>query len=94
MDPGTCGEAVVGECRPPPARPCTYGIRATCENGNEATGDLTMGYAGPRSRMKTGVGGTTASDTTRIAAGTAVTAVPAVGGTRLLRRRASGAQGS
>ncbi|MFJ5223542.1 hypothetical protein [Streptomyces sp. NPDC088400] len=44
--------------------------------------------------MKTGAGGTNASDTTRIAAGTAVTAVPAVGGTRLLRRRASGAQGS
>ncbi|MEV5276486.1 hypothetical protein [Streptomyces sp. NPDC051993] len=47
----------------------------------------------PRGHVKTGVGGSIGPDTTEIAAGVAVLAAAAVGGTWLLRRRASGAQG-
>ncbi|MFJ8308030.1 MULTISPECIES: hypothetical protein [unclassified Streptomyces] len=47
----------------------------------------------PRGHVRTGVGGSIGPDTTEIAAGVAVLAVAAVGGTWLLRRRASGAQG-
>ncbi|MYV54443.1 hypothetical protein [Streptomyces sp. SID3212] len=48
----------------------------------------------PRGHVNTGVGGSVAPDTTQIAVGAAVLAVAAVGGVTLLRRRASGAQGS
>ncbi|MET9480488.1 hypothetical protein [Streptomyces sp. NPDC006638] len=48
----------------------------------------------PRGHVNTGAGGSVAPDTTQIAAGAAVLAVAAVGGVTLLRRRASGAQGS
>ncbi|MGX1883823.1 hypothetical protein [Streptomyces sp. NPDC055287] len=44
----------------------------------------------PTGHVKTGVGGAADSDTTQIAAGVAVLAATAVGGTWLLRRRASG----
>ncbi|MET9510864.1 hypothetical protein ABZX62_20780 [Streptomyces flavidovirens] len=44
----------------------------------------------PTGHVKTGVGGSAGSDTTQIAAGVAVLAATAVGGTWLLRRRASG----
>ncbi|RCH69289.1 hypothetical protein DT019_05065 [Streptomyces sp. SDr-06] len=47
----------------------------------------------PRGHVKTGVGGSVGPDTTEIAVGAAVLAAAAVGGTWLLRRRASGAQG-
>ncbi|MFE9400695.1 hypothetical protein ACFYNY_02835 [Streptomyces sp. NPDC006530] len=47
----------------------------------------------PHGHVKTGVGGSIGPDTTEIAAGAAVLAAAAVGGTWLLRRRASGAQG-
>ncbi|WP_406508753.1 hypothetical protein [Streptomyces sp. NBC_00212] len=47
----------------------------------------------PRGHVKTGVGGSIGPDTTEIAVGAAVLAAAAVGGTWLLRRRASGAQG-
>ncbi|MET9517727.1 hypothetical protein [Streptomyces sp. NPDC002994] len=47
----------------------------------------------PTGHVKTGVGGSAGSDTTQIAAGVAVLAATAVGGTwMLLRRRASGAR--
>ncbi|MBT2527023.1 hypothetical protein J7E91_16725 [Streptomyces sp. ISL-99] len=44
----------------------------------------------PTGHVKTGVGGSAGPDTTQIAAGVAVLAATAVGGTWLLRRRASG----
>ncbi|OEJ26987.1 hypothetical protein AR457_23510 [Streptomyces agglomeratus] len=44
----------------------------------------------PTGHVKTGVGGAAGSNTTQIAAGVAVLAATAVGGTWLLRRRASG----
>ncbi|MGW0550155.1 hypothetical protein [Streptomyces altiplanensis] len=50
--------------------------------------------AHPEGHVKTGVGGSAGSDTTQIAAGAAVLAATAVGGTWLLRRRASGTRDS
>ncbi|MFF2408922.1 hypothetical protein [Streptomyces sp. NPDC058092] len=47
---------------------------------------------GPSGHVKTGVGGSVRSDTSQIAAGAGVLAAAAVGGTWLLRRRASGTQ--
>ncbi|MCX5382622.1 hypothetical protein [Streptomyces sp. NBC_00083] len=47
----------------------------------------------PHGHVKTGVGGSVRPDTTEIAVGAAVIAAAAVGGTWLLRRRASGTQG-
>ncbi|MET9362610.1 hypothetical protein ABZX93_17085 [Streptomyces sp. NPDC006632] len=47
----------------------------------------------PRGHVKTGVGGSIRPDTTEIAVGAAVLVAAAVGGTWLLRRRASGTQG-
>ncbi|CAM5393548.1 hypothetical protein SXANM310S_05886 [Streptomyces xanthochromogenes] len=47
----------------------------------------------PHGHVKTGVGGSIRPDTTLIAAGAAVLTAAAVGGTWLLRRRASGTQG-
>ncbi|MEU3499462.1 hypothetical protein ABZ726_01410 [Streptomyces hundungensis] len=57
--------------------------------------DRGKGWEGndPHGHVKTGVGGSIGPDTTEIAAGVAVLAAAAVGGTWLLRRRASGAQG-
>ncbi|MGW7454966.1 hypothetical protein [Streptomyces sp. NPDC054787] len=91
--PGTHKEAVVGQFQvSPSARPGTYGIGATCANGKFATGDLVVTDRGPQGHVNTGVGGgtTTASDPAKIAAGVAVLVASAVGGTWLLRRRASG----
>ncbi|MFI1866386.1 hypothetical protein [Streptomyces jumonjinensis] len=48
----------------------------------------------PSGHVQTGVGGSVGPDTTQIATGVAVLAMAAAGGTLLLRRRASGAQGS
>jgi hypothetical protein len=44
----------------------------------------------PNGHVRTGVGGSVGTDTTQIAAGTALLAAAAVGGMWLLRRRASG----
>ncbi|MET9318866.1 hypothetical protein ABZX75_01510 [Streptomyces sp. NPDC003038] len=91
--PGTHKEVVVGQFRVAHGtRSGTYAIGATCANGKFATGDLVVTERGPQGHVKTGVGGgtTTATDPAKIAAGTAVLAATAVGGTWLLRRRASG----
>ncbi|MER5768217.1 hypothetical protein [Streptomyces sp. NPDC001985] len=48
----------------------------------------------PSGHVQTGVGGSVAPDTDRMAAGVAVLVAAGAGGTLLLRRRASGAQGS
>ncbi|MDJ0383867.1 hypothetical protein [Streptomyces sp. G-G2] len=91
--PGTRKEVVVGQfqvARDTP--PGAYGIGVTCEDGKFATGDLVVAEHGPQGHVRTGVGGgtTTTADPTKIAAGAAALAVAAVGGTWLLRRRASG----
>ncbi|MCX4693466.1 hypothetical protein [Streptomyces sp. NBC_01408] len=91
--PGTHKEVVVGQFQVARGtRPGTYGIGATCANGKFATGDLTVTERGPQGPVHTGVGGgtTTSTDPAKIAAGAAVLAATAVGGTWLLRRRASG----
>ncbi|MGW0362712.1 hypothetical protein [Streptomyces sp. NPDC002990] len=91
--PGTHKEVVVGQFRVAPGtRSGIYAIGATCANGKFATGDLVVTERGPQGHVKTGVGGGTnvATDPAKIAAGTAVLAATAVGGTWLLRRRASG----
>lgn len=95
LTPGTHKEVVVGQFQVGHgARPGTYGIGATCANGKFATGDLivTEHDRGPQGHVRTGVGGgtTTTADPAKIAAGAAVLAATAVGGTWLLRRRASG----
>ncbi|MGW2511928.1 hypothetical protein ACWC0A_21450 [Streptomyces scopuliridis] len=88
-------EAVVGEFRVARhARTGTHTIRVRCDNGREAHGELFVEHGGPTGHVRTGVGGSVAPDTTQIAAGVAVLAAAAVGGTWLLRRRASGAQAS
>ncbi|KOU28384.1 hypothetical protein ADK53_34670 [Streptomyces sp. WM6373] len=91
--PGTHKEVVVGQFQVARGtRPGTYGIGATCANGKFATGDLVVTERGPQGHVNTGVGGgtTTTTDPAKIAAGAAVLAATAVGGTWLLRRRASG----
>ncbi|MFG2875818.1 hypothetical protein ACGFYU_12555 [Streptomyces sp. NPDC048337] len=91
--PGTHKEVVVGQFQVAHGtRPGTYGIGATCANGKFATGDLVVTERGPQGHVRTGVGGgtTTTTDPAKIAAGAAVLAATAVGGTWLLRRRASG----
>ncbi|MEU9254293.1 hypothetical protein AB0D66_20840 [Streptomyces sp. NPDC048270] len=91
--PGTHKEVVVGQFQVARGtRPGTYAIGATCANGKFATGDLVVTERGPQGHVQTGVGGgtTTAGDPAKIAAGAAVLAATAVGGTWLLRRRASG----
>ncbi|MER6995122.1 hypothetical protein [Streptomyces sp. NPDC000410] len=95
--PATHKEVVVGQFKVPKgAKPGTYSIGLLCDNGKEATGDLVVRSHGqqPSGHVQTGVGGSVGPDTTQIAAGVAVVAAAAVGGTWLLRRRASGAQGS
>ncbi|MEU9302166.1 hypothetical protein [Streptomyces sp. NPDC048269] len=93
LAPGTHKEVVVGQFQVAPGtRPGTYGIGVTCANGKFATGDLGVTERGPQGHVHTGVGGgtTTTTDPAKIAAGAAVLAATAVGGTWLLRRRASG----
>jgi hypothetical protein len=96
VDPATHKEVVVGRFRiPDDAGPGHHSIRVRCDNGKEVTGELVVEHRrGPTGHVKTGVGGSVGPDTTQIAAGVAVLATAAVGGSRLLRRRASGAQGS
>ncbi|MFE3325016.1 hypothetical protein [Streptomyces sp. NPDC059176] len=95
---------------PKGAQPGNYGITVLCDDGKEADGDLLVQAAHgqpsgqlttstgraktPSGHVETGVGGSVGPDTTQIAAGVALLAATAVGGTRTLRRRASGAQGS
>ncbi|MFJ2115083.1 hypothetical protein ACIOEX_24840 [Streptomyces sp. NPDC087850] len=79
---------------PNDARPGSHDIRVRCDNGKQADADLFVEHPGPSGHVRTGVGGSVGSDTTQIAAGVAVLATAAVGGTWLLRRRASGAQES
>ncbi|MFI5984943.1 hypothetical protein ACIBEA_29245 [Streptomyces sp. NPDC051555] len=93
LAPGTRAEVVVGQFQVSrDTSPGTYEIGATCADGKFATGDLVVTEHGPQGHVRTGVGGgtTTTVDPTKIAAGAAVLAVTAVGGTWFLRRRASG----
>ncbi|RDG35409.1 hypothetical protein [Streptomyces corynorhini] len=93
MDPRHDKERATGEFRvPDDVRPGDHEVRVRCDNGREATGELYVEHRGPSGHVRTGVGGSVGRDTTQIAAGVAVLATAAVGGTRLLRRRASGAQ--
>ncbi|MFJ3924134.1 hypothetical protein [Streptomyces sp. NPDC090022] len=96
LAPGPRKEVVVGQFHVGHSLPPgTYGIGATCANGKFATGDLVVTERGPHGHVNTGVGGAamTTADPTKIAAGAAVLAATAVGGTWLLRRRASGTRG-
>ncbi|WP_223837875.1 hypothetical protein [Streptomyces venezuelae] len=92
--PGTHENVVVGQFQVAhDARPGSYEIGATCANGTFATGDLVVTESrGPQGHVRTGVGGgtTTTVDPAKVTAGAAVLAAVAVGGTWLLRRRASG----
>lgn len=91
--PGTHKEVVVGQFQVARGtRAGTYAIGATCANGKFATGDLVVTERGPQGHVNTGVGGgtTTTADPLKIAVGAALLAATAVGGTWLLRRRASG----
>ncbi|MGW4239163.1 hypothetical protein ACWEJP_20450 [Streptomyces sp. NPDC004749] len=89
------GESAEGRFRVPRhARSGSFRIRVRCDNGRRAEGTLRVEHAGPTGHVRTGAGGSVAPDTARIAAGTAVLAATAAGGTWLLRRRASGAQDS
>ncbi|RSS79818.1 hypothetical protein EF918_15945 [Streptomyces sp. WAC06614] len=93
LAPGTRKEVVTGQFKVGRGtRPGTYEIGATCADGRFATGDLVVTEHGPQGHVRTGVGGgtKTAADPARVAAGAAVLAATAVGGTWLLRRRASG----
>ncbi|MET7615660.1 hypothetical protein [Streptomyces sp. NPDC005408] len=96
LSPGTHKEVVVGRFTiPEHTRTGTYVITVSCKNGRQATGDLTvLHHNQPSGHVNTGVGGSVGPDTNQIAAGVAILAAAAVGGTVLLRRRASGAQGS
>ncbi|GBQ00158.1 hypothetical protein SSP531S_15680 [Streptomyces spongiicola] len=80
---------------PEDTEPGTYTVSVLCDNGSKAYGDLVVRAHGhePSGHVKTGVGGSVGPDITQITAGAAVLAAAAVGGTWLLRRRASGAQG-
>lgn len=62
------------------------------DRGKEASGDRAREPDEPTGHVRTGVGGSVSPDTHQIAAGVAVLAAAAVGGTWLLHRRASGAQ--
>ncbi|MFF4229880.1 hypothetical protein [Streptomyces sp. NPDC001820] len=96
LAPSTHKEVAVGRFTVPHhTEPGTYAIEVSCKNGKRVTGDLVVRHdKQPSGRVHTGVGGSVRPDTTQIAAGVAVLAASAVGGTLLLRRRASGAQGS
>lgn len=98
LRPGDYKDIVVGQFRVPEnTRAGNFRIFVRCENGREASGELTIEHhreQQPSGHVRTGVGGSVGPDTTQIAAGAAILAAAAVGGTWLLRRRASGAQGS
>jgi hypothetical protein len=96
LSAGKHKEVVVGRFTVPHhTGPGTYAIEVSCKNGKRATGDLAVRHHNrPSGHVHSGVGGSVGPDTTQIAAGVAVLAAAAVGGTLLLRRRASGAQGS
>lgn len=96
LAPGAGEGAAVGRFTvPEDTEPGTYTVSVLCDNGKKAFGDLVVRAHGhePSGHVKTGVGGSVGPDITQIAAGAAVLAAAAVGGTWLLRRRASGAQG-
>ncbi|MFJ6629899.1 hypothetical protein ACIQMR_00625 [Streptomyces sp. NPDC091376] len=96
LAPGARKEVAVGTFTVPDGTgPGNYAVDVLCDNGKEATGDLVVQSHGqsPSGHVKSGVGGSVGPDTTQIAAGVAVLAAAAAGGTWLLRRRASGAQG-
>ncbi|MCT4352807.1 hypothetical protein M5362_06640 [Streptomyces sp. Je 1-79] len=93
LNPSTHKEVVVGQFTVPHhAKAGTYWISVACDNGKTARGELEVKHKTPSGHVSTGVGGSVGPDTTQIAAGAAVLAAAAVGGTWLLRRRASGAQ--
>lgn len=110
VSPGKDKQVAAGKFTVPKgAVPGNYGITVLCDDGKEADGDLVVQAHGqpngrtkdssgqaktPSGHVNTGVGGSVGPDTTQIAAGVALLAATAVGGTRTLRRRASGAQGS
>jgi hypothetical protein len=97
LSSGTHHDVAIGQFTVPRhTKPGTYGISVRCKNGKKATSDLVVRrhHHQPSGHVHTGVGGSVGPDTTQIAAGVAVLATAAVGGTLLLRRRASGAQGS
>ncbi|MFJ2741098.1 hypothetical protein ACIO3O_15670 [Streptomyces sp. NPDC087440] len=104
---GDSQQALAGEFTvPATTTPGTYGISVSCADGKKsAMGDLVVRAATgastspsavpttPTGHVRTGVGGgTTAPNTPQIAAGVAFLAASAVGGTWLLRRRASGSR--
>ncbi|MFG2866815.1 hypothetical protein [Streptomyces sp. NPDC048338] len=94
LKPSTHKEVVVGQFTVPEhAKPGSYGISVACDNGKTARGELVVKHKSPSGHVQTGVGGSVGPDTAQITAGVAVLAAAAVGGTWLLRRRASGAQG-
>ncbi|GAA3489579.1 hypothetical protein [Streptomyces cremeus] len=102
MTTGTHREVLVGQFTvPSDTAKGAYAVTVSCTDGKRsATGELwvTAGTApspnhtAPTGHVRTGVGGTAAADpgSPRIAAGAAVLVASAVGGTWLLRRRASG----
>ncbi|MEU7022326.1 hypothetical protein ABZ990_16915 [Streptomyces sp. NPDC046203] len=93
LNPSTHKNVVVGQFTiPHHTRGGSYEIRVECDNGKSARGELIVERrGGPSGHVHSGVGGSVGPDTTQIAAGVAVLAAAAVGGTWLLRRRASGA---
>ncbi|MFJ3902403.1 hypothetical protein [Streptomyces sp. NPDC090025] len=94
LNPSTHKEVVVGQFTVPHhAKAGTYWISVACDNGRTARGELVVKHRNPSGHVQTGVGGSVTPDHTQVAAGAAVLAAAAVGGTWLLRRRASGAQG-
>ncbi|MGW4161678.1 hypothetical protein [Streptomyces sp. NPDC004788] len=93
LNPSTHKEVVVGQFTVPHhAQSGTYPISVRCDNGRSARGELFVKHKSPSGHVQTGVGGSVGPDTAQVTAGAAVLAVAAVGGTWLLRRRASGAQ--
>lgn len=93
LNPSTHKEVVVGQFTVPHhAKSGTYPISVACDNGKTARGDLFVKHKTPSGHVRTGVGGSVGPDTAQVTAGVAVLAAAAVGGTWLLRRRASGAQ--
>ncbi|MFI0979240.1 hypothetical protein ACH4SP_19845 [Streptomyces sp. NPDC021093] len=105
METSTHKEVLVGQFTVPAhTAKGEYAISVSCADGRKsAAGDLwvtagsptdpspTTTPTSPTGHVRTGVGGSvSAPDTPQIAAGAAVLAASAVGGTWLLRRRASG----
>ncbi|MET9953988.1 hypothetical protein ABZ135_20880 [Streptomyces sp. NPDC006339] len=93
LTPSTHKEVVVGQFTVPHhAKAGTYWISVACDNGRTARGELVVKHKNPSGHVRTGIGGSVGPDHAQIAAGAAVLAAAVVGGTWLLRRRASGAQ--